>query len=111
MITDALGAEVISDIAGLKLALAITVQPKDVTVTAGEKASFSVTATGDGLAYQWQYSTDGGETWKDSTAASGKTAKLTTTTKASFDGRLYRCVITDVFGAELVTDAAVLTVK
>ena len=42
------------------VAPAITEQPADQTITAGQDASFSVTATGTTLSYEWQQSSDGG---------------------------------------------------
>ena len=42
------------------VAPSISVQPAAQTITAGQNASFSVTASGTSLSYQWQRSTDGG---------------------------------------------------
>lgn len=41
----------------------ITVQPADVSAAPGDDVVFNVTATGSGLAYQWERSTDGGTSW------------------------------------------------
>ena len=91
--------------------LRITTQPQDfVSVAAGKKATMSVAATGTGLTYQWQWSRDG-EHWTNSTASSARKAKLSITAKASFDGRLYRCVVTDVTGSEAITDYTFLSVS
>ncbi|MBA9076329.1 T9SS type A sorting domain-containing protein [Rufibacter quisquiliarum] len=44
----------------------ITSQPKDLSVTAGQSASFTVTAKGEGtMTYQWQMSRDNGQTFSD----------------------------------------------
>ncbi|MGN1303563.1 MAG: hypothetical protein ACI4YB_00870, partial [Oscillospiraceae bacterium] len=43
----------------LKNTVEITSQPKNVTVAPDEKATFTVAATGDGLTYKWQVSSDG----------------------------------------------------
>ena len=43
--------------------LAITSQPQDVTVSEGEKATFTVGATGTGLKYQWYYRKAGARSW------------------------------------------------
>ena len=91
-------------------ALAIMTQPTNKTVTAGEKAKFSVAATGDGLTYQWQYKSPSGTSWASTTFSGAKTATLTVTTQEKYDGYQYRCVITD--GTNTVTsNAATLTVK
>ena len=42
------------------IVVAITSQPTSVSQCASEEtATFTVTATGDALSYQWEYSTDG----------------------------------------------------
>ena len=74
----------------------ITSQPADKTVTAGEKATFKVTAAGEGLTYQWQYSSDYGKTWKNKTGSTAATH--TVTVKASYNGMLYRCKVTNSGG-------------
>ncbi|MBR2832582.1 MAG: leucine-rich repeat protein, partial [Oscillospiraceae bacterium] len=68
-------------------------------VMAGDKVTLSVTATGDTLCYQWYWSPDSGETWTASGATGNKTATLSFTAKAAYDGYYYKCVITDKFGA------------
>ena len=90
----------------LKL-LAITAQPENFVGAVGGTAVFSVTAEGDDLAYQWQYSDDNGGSWVNSNStAETATCKIT----AARDGRLYRCVVSD--GAASVTsDPAKLIVK
>ena len=113
VVTDSHGAQAISDAVKLRVreSIVINTQPKPVTVNEGEKARFSVVATGTGLSYQWQYSVNSGASWVNSTAASARTATLAFTPKASYSGRLYRCIITDVNGKQLTTAEAPLTVK
>ena len=62
-------------------------------------AKFSVTATGTGLSYQWQYSTNNGSTWKDSTTAGYNTAEMPVTAAAYRNGYLYRCVVSNSLGS------------
>ena len=109
--TDATGTRR-SDAASLTLAAgpSITAHPKDQTVKAGAKATFTAAASGDGVTYQWQVSKDGGLTWKDCTSAGNKTASFGFTAKASYSGWMYRCAIGDANGSN-VTDAALLTVN
>lgn len=74
---------------------AISAQPASVTnAVAGDPASLSATASGLGtLGYQWQRSTDAGNTWND---LSGETsASLSFGAVAHTDAGLYRVVITD----------------
>ena len=74
----------------------ITTQPKAQTAAAGETATFKVVASGTGLTYQWQYSTDYGKTWTDK--AGSTKATHTVTVKASYNGYLYRCKVTNSAG-------------
>ncbi len=78
--------------------LAITSQPSDYTGRIGDEVSFTVEATGEDVSYQWQYSSDGGKTWKSSGLSGNATATLTTTlTEARLIYR-FRCVVTDAAG-------------
>ena len=60
------------------------------------------------MKYQWQYSPDGGETWEDIDDANADS--YTFTADIDSDGWLYRCVVTDMTGNEVVSDSATLTV-
>ncbi len=80
----------------------ITQQPADVSVTAGQPASFSVTATGSSLSYQWR---------KGGTAISSATAATYTINSTSTaDASTYTCVVTNSSGSATST-AATLTVN
>ncbi len=85
--------------------LSITSQPEDAMGKTGDIATFTVTAEGYGLSYQWQYSTDGGETWTDSAAK----ASVTCTINRTSNGRQYRCIITDKYGQTVISDTASIT--
>ena len=95
----------------VKAALAITTQPTDKTVTAGEKAKFSVVAAGENLTYQWQYKSPSGTSWASTTFSGNKTATLTVTTQAKHNGYQYRCVVTDGSANTVTSEPATLTVK
>ena len=88
--------------------LTVSAQPADASVLAGEKATFSAEAQGEGVKYQWQISRDG-QTWTDIPGAAGASCTTGVTTLAD-NGCLYRCVITDSHGQSVVTDAALLSV-
>ena len=83
----------------------IQTQPKDASVTAGAKASFTVKAVGTELSYQWQYRTGETGTWKNVSAASGKTAKYTLTAAERHNGYQYQCVVTNPQGSATSTFA------
>ena len=86
----------------------ITKQPGNQTVTAGSKATFTVTATGDGLTYQWQVNKTG--TWSNCTSTGYNKATFSFTAKASYSGWQYRCVISNADGS-VTSSAAKLTVR
>ena len=117
VITDAKGNTVVSEAAKLSIGEAtgdpiiINAQPKDVSVAAGSATSFIVEATGEGLTYQWQVSSSNGERWGNTSLAGAKTNILQLVAPSNYNGRLYRCVITDKNGNTVITDAAKLTVR
>ena len=81
----------------------IDTQPTDAEVILGDRAHFSVTASGYDLTYRWQYSKDGGETWKNSRGTGAKTAHLEIAGSLENAKLLYRCVVGNLGGVE-VTD-------
>ena len=88
---------------------AISAQPKSVFVTAGEKATFEVTATGTDVTYQWKIDRNDGNGFVDITGATGA-AYTTGVTDKDCDGFKYQCVIRNAAGS-VTTDTVVLTVK
>jgi len=75
--------------------------PQDLVVNIGESASFSVTASGGGLSYQWQKNT------VDIPLATLPVYTIPVTLGTS--GGLYRCVVTNTDG-EATSNPATLTV-
>ncbi len=90
----------------------ITNQPQNVTACSGTNATFSVTATGSGITYKWQVSTDGGTTFTDITpAATGPSYTITGVTVAMNNNR-YRVVLTGGCPSTVQNStAAILTVN
>lgn len=86
----------------------ITGNPESVTAEIGETVYFVVTATGPKLSYQWEYSTDGGKTFKNWTLHT-KAAESVKATKNN-NGCLYRCVVKNQYGSA-VSKTAKLTVR
>jgi hypothetical protein len=82
-------------------------QPKAATAAAGGSVTFKVVAAGENMTYQWQYSTNGGTTWKNKTGATS--ASYTVTAKASYNGILYRCRVKNSYGT-VYSSGAALTV-
>ena len=109
-ITDSAGNVIYTKTVNLYV-LGIKTQPVNKTVKAGATAKFTVKATGKGLTYQWQYRTSSSGSWKNVSAASGKTANYSLTAAARHNGYFYRCKITDSSGNVIYTSIVKLTVK
>ena len=88
-------------------------QPTNTSVTEGKTAAFTVTViadTADRLTYQWQQSTDSGDSWADISEETD--ASYTTGTTTSMNGYQYRCVVTGTISrVSVVSAAATLTVQ
>ena len=94
----------------LKIAPTITTQPQDVEVKENETATFTVKVTGtEPLSYQWQQSTDNGNSWTD---IASETNATYTTGKTTMDmsGTQYRCVVSNSVGS-VTSNVATLTVN
>ena len=93
MITDG-DRTIYSNIVSLTSVSNILTQPKAVSVKVGNAASLTIKATGTKgeLFYNWQYSADGGKTWKYLKFSGYDTEKITISkTKAEQNGYLIRC--------------------
>jgi hypothetical protein len=88
---------------------AFTNQPANLTVTAGQTATFAIVASGTApLSYQWQRSNDNGTTWN--TVSGASSASYTTAVCGTSDnGARFRCVATNAAG-NATSNAAALTV-
>jgi len=94
----------------VKYAPTITTQPTSQTVTEGGTATFTVVTSGtEPLSYQWQQSTDNGNSWTniDSANAAEYATGQTTT---SMNGYQYRCMVSNSVGS-VESNAATLTVN
>jgi uncharacterized delta-60 repeat protein len=79
----------------------ITVQPSGDILRLGQNATFTVTATGTSLAYQW---------WKDGAVLPGATnTSLTRTSLQEADAGLYSVLVNNRYGS-VTSAAAVLTI-
>ncbi|WP_201319367.1 DUF4347 domain-containing protein [Paenibacillus sp. EPM92] len=93
---------------------AITSQPSNQSVNEGSNTSFSVTATGTGLAYQWQVDTGTGFTNLTDTGVYSGTATDTLTitgAAAGMNGNTYRVVVSGAGGLSTPSTSATLTVN
>jgi glucose/arabinose dehydrogenase len=87
----------------------VTQPPQDQTVTAGEPATFSVTASGTApLSYQWQRDNGAGGSFADITGATSSTLTVSNT-QAADSGAHFRVVVSNA-GGSVTSSAATLTV-
>lgn len=95
---------------------AISASPSSATVCSGTATTFSVTAAGGGLTYQWQVSTDNGSNYSDITntgiytGATTSVLRLASGLTTSYSGYKYKCVVTGSCGSG-TSSAATLTVN
>ena len=86
----------------------ITNQPVSTVAKVDETATFSVAASGAGLKYRWQFSSDAGKNW---TQFSPVTASFTiSNVQTAYNGWMYRCVVTDSSGNSETSSEATLYV-
>ncbi len=91
----------------------VTSQPLSASGRENEQVSFTVGASGSNLKYKWQYFDPGTQTWKNVYGdyySGADTPTLTVTVRPAYDGRLYRCRITNASGSA-DSEAAVLTLR
>ncbi len=87
---------------------AITADPVAATKCTGETATFSVTATGAGLTYQWR---KGGIDIAIGSNASAGTATLSLTNVSAADAATYDVVVSSTCGSPATSAGAALTVN
>ncbi len=111
VVTDKYGNSAISNAATLTVVAApkIISNPVSVRKVEGQTATFTVSATGTGLTYQWQSKAPGGS-WGNTGMTGNKTDTLTVKATMGLDGVQFRCVVKDQYGATATSGAATLTV-
>ncbi|WP_369283017.1 beta strand repeat-containing protein, partial [Oscillibacter sp. GMB15532] len=107
----------VGDVTGVLVnppAPSISVQPSPQTVNEGQSATFSVTATGTGLTYQWQVNTGSNfTTITDGGVYSGASTSTLNITRATagMNGYLYRIVVIGTYSPIATSNSARLTVN
>ena len=86
----------------------IIYQPKSLEARIGDYVTLAVVAM-NVASYQWQYSQDGGATWRNSDSSVPKTASITIEVTSNVFDLLRRCQLTDADGNKIYTDAVVIT--
>ena len=95
----------------LKSPVEITAQPKSVSGKAGDVKTLTVKAS-YATSYQWQRSSDDGETWTNIGASNAsysgaKEASLTVTVSNASAGYVYRCEVKNSYSTEYTNTATV----
>ena len=94
----------------------VTAQPVNVSVCDKSTATFSITATGTGISYQWQVSSNGGTSYSDLANGGGYSGVTTATLTinpvsfATMNNNLYRCNVSGVCTPVASSNGAKLTV-
>ena len=93
--------------------VSINSNPTNQTVSVGSKVVLNVGASGPGLTYQWQFSTDNGASFNNVTTGTGGTSATYTTAPlaSTDDGTRYKCVVTATCGAPAESTVAIVSVK
>ncbi|MBR6029094.1 MAG: caspase family protein, partial [Clostridia bacterium] len=103
------GGTAYTSAAAIGASATITEHPVDTHAKPGVVVNLSVTASAV-TAYQWQYSTDEGATWKNETGSNSSTGYTTATFSLHFatshHGRKYRCMLTGLDGGTVYSNAA-----
>jgi len=93
----------------------VTTQPMDKTALVGNNTSFSLSASGTGISYLWQLSTNGGGAWNDLTNTAPYSGVTTPTLNVSnllltYSGYKYRCRVTGTCTPVVYSNVVTLTV-
>ena len=98
---------------GERRAPVITTQPVNVNVCGASAASFVVVASGLGLTYQWQLSTNGGATYNNiingGVYSGATTATLNISNTAGLNNNRYRCIVSSSCSTSTTSNAGILT--
>ncbi len=104
IVTSAEGKSLTSNAAKMKIntVFRIVEQPSTYIGSVGDQLTFTVSAEGYGLQYQWQLSDDGGLNWRNS---STKAAVYTTKLSETNNKRFVRCIVTNGDGSTITSAA------
>jgi hypothetical protein len=89
----------------------ITAQPSNATVCPNADATFTAVASGSGLSYQWQVSTDGGISFNDIVGANAATLTITGVTAAMQNNQYHVIVNSSACPGASTSSNAVLMVS
>ena len=92
----------------IQTAPTLSQQPSNASICAGTGTTFSVSASGSNITYQWQLSTDAGVSWNNISAASNQLSITNTTVLQN--NHQYRCIVSGTCTPALTSNAAILNV-
>lgn len=92
------------------IAAAVSSQPSNVTVCEGNNATFIASGSGTNPVYQWQISTDGGNTYNNIVGATNPSYTLSNVT-ISQNNNLFRVVISNECPSSINSNSVLLTVS
>lgn len=105
VVADKFGNSIKTDVATLTV-FGITAQPQNAAAAVGKGVSATVTATGEGLTYQWFVCEPNKTTFYKSATISNRYSFTMSETKS---GRRAYCIVTDKFGSSARSDTVTLT--
>ena len=108
IVKDSYGKSVKSDTVTLTTQAAITKHPESTYTQIGSTAKTTVTATGNGLKYQWYYKNPGSSSFSKSSVTS---STYSCTMSSAISGRQVYCVVTDKYGRSSKSNTATLRSK
>ena len=76
-----------------------TAQPNDVHTAPGQTASFTVTASGEDLSYQWYFMSPSNYSWRKCSDESATTNTLNVAVKSYHDGYSFYCKVSNPAGS------------
>ena len=85
-------------------------QTNAITSAVSVTVTFKVAAAGSNLSYKWQYSSDNGKTWHDSTMTGCNTSGMKVPVISGRNGYLYHCIVSNSYGS-VTSSPAKLTVS
>lgn len=101
--------------ASVNAAPLVSLQPVSQSPCSGGSSSFSITASGTGITYQWQVSTNGGTSWSNISNSSPYSSVTTNTlavnpVASGMNNYQYHCVVSGTCNPAASSNAGILTV-
>ena len=108
-VTDSNGNSIVSNTVTLNQVPTVDIlkQPESVEVAEGEKATVTVSASGDGLKYEWYFADKGSSSFSKSETFRGDTYSVEMNDTP--DGRRLYCKITDKYGQTVTTETVTIS--